>query len=210
MAIETYFTEENKTLDGIGARHLINKILDRDGNCLNSCQGDVDPDPDNEGYLIKIVRRNLVLKSLRHNEILRKLGIKNLIIKSDPGYHFTIIDEMNTDELYVRIKSFFINLISLTPQDKYILFEGTSILRIIGWEEILGLIDKSVNYINTLPIQPSDIDKKELSQLICCDGLLLFYGGKLKDDYSVQMGSYASELGEQLFGTPKFCKLPLI
>ena len=213
MAIEPYFKDDDTDpLNdmGIVERGLINEILDRDGNCLKSCGGDVDLDADNRVCLIKVVKGNLVLKSRRHSEILKKLKIANLIMNTAEGQYCTILDELHSDELYERIKSFLTNLIKLTPSSQKELFYGTSILKGFSWEEILNMINNSANYVIALPNEPSDIEKKELSQQVFCDGLRLFFSFELKDDHSVQLGSYASELGNRLFGKPNFCNLPLV
>jgi len=194
---------------GIGRRNIINRILDDNGNCLSSCKGKIYNDENIKGLVIETLPGNLVLKSRRQSEILREFRVSNLILKPQEGSNITILDELHPDELFKRIRSYYKYFIHLTPEDQKKIMSETSIFSSFRWEDILSMINKSKNYIIKLPNEPSDKKKKEISQQVFCENQRLYYGHELEDDYSVQMGAYALELGNQLFGTPEFCLLPL-
>jgi hypothetical protein len=156
-------------------------------------------------HVIINISTNLVLKSRRDVELENELGIINLVINPLKSSTVTILDELESKELYHRIKKYYEEFMRQTDAEKRNKMFKTAIFTIFSWNDILYMINNSASYIRNLPINPTDDHMKDLSKQVFCENQLLFYGRKLEENYFVKMGNYALELEKRLYINTNFC-----
>lgn len=173
------FTETTDPVDDLipWLRNNLNEILGRGGNCRNCCKGNLEIIKQESKLLITIVRGNLVLRSSRHEEIKKKFIVSEIVWEAEKGATYTILDELDSDTIYLRIRSFYEDILrkegDMDPEK----------------------VRKSEDYIRRLSGNPSWERKIDLCSEVLTGILEYAYG--YKDNYGVTMGDYAKQLQKQ-------------
>lgn len=162
---------------GIGIRNSINEILGEGKNCISCCVGEVEV-TEGSTLTIQVSEGNLVMRSLRRDLLASRLSIKDVVLNVIPPATCTILDEMEKEELYERIRKSYRKIIcSIGELDP-------------------AHVEKSREYIERLPDHPALDELERIAEEITSGGLE--YANREKDEFGVEMGTYARELKERL------------
>jgi len=173
------FTETSDPVDDLipWLRYNINEILEKDDNCLNCCKGEMTFLDNKTKLLITIVKGNLALRSSMNKEIKEKFKVSEIVWAVGDGTTITILDELDSDTIYLRIRSFYEEMLrkegDMDPKK----------------------VKKSEDYIRRLSGKPSWERKIDLCSEVLTG--ILEYAYSYKDSYGVTMGDYAKQLQKQ-------------
>jgi hypothetical protein len=112
--------------------------------------------------------------------------------------HITILDDLTTEELYKRIRTFYLKVLDnflgkKTEDQEKILFPNKKDSFVIMRPD---LIEKSEEYIRNLSDNPKKEELNDLAEKIMSG--ILEYGFRAKDKYGVKMNQYAKSLKKKI------------
>lgn len=110
----------------------------------------------------------------------------------EPGSPYTIISDLSTDEIYLRIKIFYTQVLDRclgksAEEQEVILFGKNN-----HFSMTPGLIEASEEYIRRMTLYPTDSTLQDLAEKILSG--ILEYAFHAKDEYGVKMNQYARAL----------------
>lgn len=114
----------------------------------------------------------------------------------EPGSAVTILSELSTGEIYLRIRYFYLSVLDkclekITQTQEVILFGVNK-----RFPMALGLIEDSEATIRSMTLYPTDTDLRALADNILSG--ILEYAFDAKDEYGVKMSQYAKALKKRL------------
>ncbi|MBE0673403.1 MAG: hypothetical protein IH591_01955 [Bacteroidales bacterium] len=173
------FSRKGDPLDDmqIGLCSSVNDVLGEGENCINCAFGKVEI-IGGTTLVIHVTEGSLAMRSLRREILATKLGIKKVVLDVKPPAVCTILDELDTEDIYKRIMGTYRKIISNNGD-----FDAEK-------------VEKNRKYIEGLSDDPTSVDLKGLADAISSGDLE--YAFKAKDEFSVSMGTYARELSKRL------------
>lgn len=126
----------------VGFWPAIDEILASNNNCIRNCYGRIYHVEKNNECIIEISKGNLLLKSLKFNEIeLSFPTIRSIRIVPPDGTHYTIFEQLKPIDLYLRIREFYRSIINHSKQQDFILnVGGDKLIAQFGWPAVQELI----------------------------------------------------------------------
>jgi hypothetical protein len=128
-----------------------------------------------------------------------ELRDKKIDFNCKPGSCYTVLSELTASDLYLRIKNFYCDILDnclgkTTSEQQDYVFRFNKPNSMIPWPS--GHIEKSEEYIRSLPESSVDANLKDLAMQIISG--ILEYAYHAKDESGVKMHQYAKALLKKL------------
>lgn len=125
--------------------------------------------------------------------------LKKIEFICNPGSCYTILSDLTTSEIYLRIRNFYFDILDdcfgkTTSEQQDYVFRFNKPISMITWSSVH--IEKSEEYIRSLPESSVDANLKDLAMQIISG--ILEYAYHAKDESGVKMHQYAKALLKKL------------